>query len=221
MVEVTVDASALVKWGRVLGEIPRVTKAASSRALNTYGDGVLQNMVRAIASANNWDPEAVRQRVIIMRATPNSLEYDMDFSQVIAGDQSWQRPWAERDQSNFDQDTLVKIITQDDGYDCQLCKDAAANSPYTMAQILDLQSKWADYVPPTPNIHPGVITNLIHPRCRCLTQPWSSTRRLPVTIFQGDSNVSVGMHEQLTARQLARMLNDEIEIEIRALRTRT
>ena len=126
----------------------------------------------------------MRQRVIIVRATPNSLEYDMDFSQVIAGDQSWQRPWAERDQSNFDQDTLVKIITQDDGYDCQLCKDAAADSPYTMAQILDLQSKWADYVPPTPNIHPGVITNLIHPRCRCLTQPWSSTRRLPVTIFR-------------------------------------
>ena len=143
----------------------------------------------------------------------------MDTSQVAPDpSQTWQRPWMERDQNAFDQNTLMKIITQDDGFDCQLCKDTAAGSPYTMAQIVDLQSKWADYVPPTPNIHPGVITNLIHPRCRCLSQDWNSYRRLPVTVFQGDGSISTSVSEQLTVKQLARMMHDELRIEIRALR---
>jgi hypothetical protein len=63
MVEVTVDASAIVKWGRYLNEIPKATQRATARALNAYGAGVLNATVHDIANRNNWDPEQVRAHI--------------------------------------------------------------------------------------------------------------------------------------------------------------
>ena len=162
--DLKVDAEDLVKWNRYLDDIPRVTKTATATALNTFGDGVLREVVNTIAAKNDWEPDEVMSRIVVKEATPRDLEWSMDASLVVPGDE-FTRPWPDRDTSQFEQNTLIKIVTMDDGFDCDICRTVAAEGPYTMAQVLDMQQKWADYVPPTPNLAPGVISNLIHPRC--------------------------------------------------------
>lgn len=213
-----VNASDLLHWARYYDELPRHTKPAIARALNTYGSGVVEEIVRQVAAKNNWDPDQVRQRIIVKPADADDLTYKMDASLVVPQSQSWNRPWQTRDNSAFEQNTLVKVITVDDGFDCDICRQIAAEGPYTMQQVNDMQARWADYTPPTPNIHPGTITNLVHPRCRCTTQPWSSYRRLPVA-FQGQSgSVGAAPTRLFTMKQLGKALQDELSVTIRAVR---
>jgi hypothetical protein len=214
--KINVEASDLLKWARFFEDMPRHTKRALARALNVYGEGVVRETVRTISEKNGWDADVVRSRLIVQEADEHDLEFIMDASAVVAPSQDWQRPWDQRDTTAFEQDTLVKIVTMDDGYDCDVCKQIAENGPYAISEVLVMQAKWADYVPPTPNIAPGIITNLVHPRCRCQSQPWSSYRRLPVA-FQGDGgNVGSATPQRLmTVKQLARAVKDEIVTEIR------
>lgn len=218
--KINVDTRDLVKWGAFFEEMPRATKRAVARAMNTFGEGVVNEYARIIADKNGQDPQDVKSKILVHEADARHLDWVMDASLVVAPNVAWNRPWETRDQSAFDQDTLINIITCGDGYVCQLCLDAAAEGPYTMQQIQVLQSKWADYVPPTPNIQPGVVTNLIHPRCRCSVQPWTSYRRLPVS-FQPEGaggNVGSTPPNLMTMKQLAHKLKEEIQIEIHAVK---
>lgn len=218
-----VNANDLLKWSRYLDELPRRTKPAIARALNTFGEGVVHEIVNYIAQKNSWDPDDVRRRILVKEADPHDLSFTMDASLVVPQSQQWQRPWAERDNAEFEQNTLVKIVTQDDGYDCDVCRQIAEQGPYTMDQVVQMQAQWADYNPPTPNIHPGVITNLVHPRCRCVTQPWSSYRRLAVSIQgqSGQANTSSGPPTRLmTVKQLSKILHDDMQLEIKVLNRR-
>jgi hypothetical protein len=212
---IKVDGSDLLRWARFYEDMPRHTKRAVARALNAFGEGIVRETVRIIADKNGWDPDVVRQRLVVQEADEHDLEFVMDASAVVSSSQDWNRPWDQRETTAFEQDTLVKIVTCDDGYDCQVCQQIAAEGPYTMSQVLEMQAVWADYVPPTPNIAPGPITNLIHPRCRCSSAPWSSYRRLPVN-FQGDGgNVGSAPQHLMTMKQLARAVKDEIVTEIK------
>lgn len=214
-VRVNIDARDLLKWARFYEEMPRHTKKALADALNTFGEGVVRETVHTIAEKNGWDADVVKSRMIVKEADEHDLEFTMDASAVISGSQDWNRPWQERDQSAFEQDTLVNIVTMDDGFDCDLCRQIASDGPYTMSQVKDMQAKWADYIPPTPNIAPGPISNLVHPRCRCQSAPWSSYRRLPVD-FQGDGGtVGTTPHHLMTMKQLAKAVKDEIRTTIR------
>lgn len=222
--QLKVDASDLLKWARYYENIPRVTKPALARALNTYGNGVVQEVVRVVSDQNGWDPDAVRQRIVTTEADPQHLEYSMDASLVTVGNAQtdWSRDWSNRDTSNFDQDTLVQIITSGDACVCPVCEQVAEDGPYTMQQLNDMQAQWACYVPPTPNIAPGVITNLVHPRCRCVAQPWTSYRRLPVSGFapegSGGNVASTPPMRQMSMRQLAKALAPELLDELRQLK---
>jgi hypothetical protein len=213
--EIKVDASDLLKWARFYEDMPRMTKRALARALNTFGEGMVRETIRVIAEKNGWDPDVVRSRMVVHEADDHDLEFIMDASAVVAPSQDWNRPWDQRDTSAFEQDSLVKIVTMDDGYDCEICKAIAEAGPYPLSEVLIMQAKWAEYVPPTPNIAPGPITNLIHPRCRCQSAPWSSYRRLPVN-FQGEGgNVGSSPHHLMTMKQLGRAVKDEIVTEIK------
>jgi hypothetical protein len=213
--EIKVDASDLLRWARFYEDMPRMTKRALAKALNTFGEGVVRETVRNIAEKNSWDPDVVRSRMLVQEADEHDLEFVMDASAVVAPSQDWQRPWDQRDTTAFEQDSLVKIVTMDDGYDCDVCKQIAEQGPYALSQVLAMQAKWAEYIPPTPNIAPGPITNLIHPRCRCQSQPWSSYRRLNVA-FQGGGNVAGAAPPHLmTMKQLARAVKDEMITEIK------
>lgn len=217
--KIKVDADDLLKWARFYDEIPRRVKHGLAKALNTFGEGVVTETVRLLAEKNGWDPDVVRSRIIVHEADDHDLEFVMDASAVVAPSQNWQRPWTERDSDSFDQDSLVTIVTSDDGYDCELCKRIAEEGPYTMREVRDMQAKWADYVPPTPNIAPGVITNLVHPRCRCCSQPWSSYRRLPVS-FQGSGSVGSTPHHLMTMKQLAKTVRNDLITEIRVAKAK-
>jgi hypothetical protein len=219
MMSLKVDATDMLKWARYFEEIPRQTKRALAHSMNTYGEGAVEQIVRSISEKNSWDPDEVRSRIMVKEATPNNLNWELDSSMVVPGSQDWSRPWQQRDQSNFEQNTLVKIVTMDDGWDCDVCRQIAAASPYTMSEVLQMQAKWAGYVPPTPNIHPGVITNLVHPRCRCLTQSWSSSRRLEVSSFQGESgSIGSAPQELFTTKQLGRHFVSELSTEMNKMR---
>lgn len=210
-----VDASDLIKWARFFEDIPRATKGAIAEALNVYGEGVVKEMSQLIADKNGWDPQTVRQSIIVSEADPNNLSWSMDASMVTPSSDNWQRPWQDRDQSAFEQNTLVNIITADDGYDCELCQRIAQNGPYTMSEVIDMQSKWADYVPDTPNMAPGPITNLVHPRCRCVSMSWTSSRRLPVAM-QASGNVGGRAPDRLfSMRGLAKRVLDQLSVEIK------
>ena len=216
---IKVDASDLLKWARYFNEIPKRNKRALARALNTFGEGVTNDVIRRMAEKNNWDTQDVASKIVIQRATPDNLCFRYDASLVIPASQQWHRPWNTRDDSEFEQNTLVKIVTMNDGYDCDVCRQVAEEGPYTMAQVVQMQAQWADYTPPTPNIHPGVITNLIHPRCRCQSQPWSSYRRLAIS-FQGQSGsmVSAMPAQLMTTKQLAKEAVKEMKLEISLLK---
>lgn len=213
--QIKVDASDLLKWARFYDDMPRMTKRALAKALNTFGEGVVRETIRSISEKNGWDPDVVRSRLIVQEAEPDDLEFVMDASAVVAPAQNWQRPWDQRDTTAFEQDSLVKIITMDDGYDCDVCRRIAEEGPYALSEVLAMQAKWAEYVPPTPNIAPGPITNLIHPRCRCQSQPWSSYRRLPVA-FQGEGgNVGSTPPRLMTMKGLAKAVKDEVVTAIK------
>lgn len=216
--KIRVRADDLLKWSRFLNELPRRTKPAIARALNSYGNGVVNEVVKQIADKNSWDPDDVRSRIMVKQASPQDLTYTMDASLVVPQSQAWNRPFPTRDDSAFEQNTLIKIVTVDDGYDCDICRQIASEGPYTLQQVNQMQAKWADYVPPTPNLHPGTITNLVHPRCRCMTQPWSSYRRLPVSMQTSTGDAVGGAPTSLfTMKQLGRLVKNELNVEIKAL----
>ena len=82
---------------------------------------------------------------------------------------------------------LVKIVTMEDELVCQACEDAADDSPYTLEEA---QAKLP-----------------IHPNCRCLLQPFESTRRLPVQFGKGEA---AGV-QKLTLKELGDTLAKQLE----------
>jgi len=211
----SVDASDLLKWARYIDDIPRYTKPALAKALNTFGEGMVHETIHQLADKYGWDEDSIRQRLVVQEADEHHLEFSMDASQIVRPQQNWSRPWQSRDESDtYDQDTLMNIVVFDE-HCCEVCSEAAAEGPYTMSQIMELQAKWAGYEPPTPNILPGPITNLIHPRCRCSAQPWSSYRRLPVS-FPSTGQATGGAPTKLmTMKGLARAVKDELTTTLR------
>lgn len=219
-VQIKVDSSDLLKWARFYDDMPRATKRALANALNTFGEGVVRETIKKISEKNGWDPDVVKSRLIVHEADPHNLEFVMDASAVVAPSQDWNRPWDQREQSAFEQDSLVNIVPTDDGFDCELCRQIAADGPYQLSKVMEMQAKWADYVPPTPNIAPGPITNLIHPRCRCTSAPWSSYRRLPVSFQSDGGNVGKAPGHLMTMKQLAKAVQNEVRTEIKISKAR-
>lgn len=162
-VKIRINASDLLKWSRYFEQVPKKTKTAAARAMNAFGAQAVDVIVQHLAQKNNWQPEDVLRRILVKQATPTDLTFVMDASLVMPEPVDWQRPWLSRSDTSFEQNTLVKVITVDDGYDCDVCRQIAENGPYTMQQITDMQSKWFNYQP-TGHLHaPGVRTNLVHP----------------------------------------------------------
>ena len=210
-VRLSVDAVALLKWARYLDQIPKRTRPAVAHALNDYGAGVVRSTAEQIAERADLDPNEVMSLIEVKEATAEDLTWRMDATQVAPPSQDWERPWAARDSKQFQKQTLVKIVTTGDDRTCDVCNDAAAKSPYTMDEIDRLASKWKDWEGGAGAT--GFKTNLIHPNCRCVLQPWAQTRRLSVS-FQGKG----APPELLNARQLGKRVADELKVSIRAIR---
>lgn len=174
-VTVDINATDLLKWARHLEKVPEAMKPAIANTLNFVGNSVVDKTVQFIADNTGLDPTDIRNTMLVHQATSDDLTFQMDASQVAPPSLDWSRPWDTKDQSSFDQSDadfdqsmLVKIVTMEDDLVCQLCQDAAEDSPYTLEEA---QQKLP-----------------IHPNCRCLLQPFYSYRRLPVVFSHEDAS---------------------------------
>ena len=208
---IRIGALNLLRWARYLDEVPKHTRPAVARAMNDYGAGVAESAAEMIAAETGLDAQEVRTLIEIEEASADNLVWRMDASQVAPPPQDWERPWEKRSGKNFEQQTLVKIVTSGDDHTCEICQEAADNSPYTMDEINQLSHKWQHWEPAAGTV--GARTNLIHPNCRCVIQPWQQTRRLSVQ-FGGKG----APPELLNARQLGRKVADELKVVIRAVK---
>src|SRR5262252_2326773 len=130
MLKYKVDASDLLHWARFLDEMPRRTKPAMARALNTYGEGVLRSVVDSIAERTDLPSGAIFNAINVKEASPDDLIWEMDASQVLPGAMDWERPWESRDTKQFENDLLLKVVTSGDHTVCDVCNQVAENSPY-------------------------------------------------------------------------------------------
>ncbi|HEY6613492.1 MAG TPA: hypothetical protein VIZ32_03210 [Vicinamibacterales bacterium] len=206
---ISVNAADLLKWARYLDDVPKQTRPAIARAMNDYGRGVLDSTAAAIAEQTGLPVAEVRGQIDIKQATSNDLTWKMDASKVAKSD-DWERPWDRREDKSIDQQALVKIVTSGDESTCEICEEAASRSPYTMEEINSISAKWKHWQPETGL---GARTNLLHPNCRCMLQPWRQTRRVAVK-FGGKG----APPELLNARQLGRKVADEMKVTIRAIK---
>jgi hypothetical protein len=214
-VKLKVNVDELLNWGRFGEQMSQRTPAAIARALNAYGEGVAKGAAQRIAEKTGIDINTIAETITIKRATPDDLKWSMDASMLSPPDARWSRPWESRNEKAFEQDTLVNIITVEDDCVCEACEEAASKGPYTMAEVRDLQAKWADFVPKT--LGGGVRTNLIHPNCRCTIQSWKSLRKVPV-MQQGTPKPGAPPPQKFTVRQLGQLIASEIRTEIKAVK---
>jgi hypothetical protein len=206
---IEVDASDLLKWARYLDSLTVRIPVALARGLNAYGELSVRSMASQLADQYGLEAGAIMNLIVVRRATPGRLKFEADASAVTRADAQWLRPWEERDKSTFEQDTLVRIVTVGDRFDCEICAEMAENSPYTLREVNAMAQKWGHWHG-GGGAASGARTNLIHPNCRCTTQPWTSTRRMKMT-FGGKG----APPELLTARQLGERVADELRIELR------
>jgi hypothetical protein len=212
VINVNIDFEDLLKWGRFMETVPRKTPAALARALNTVGDNVLRTSVEYLSDSTGLATNDIEPMITVHRATPSNLEWSMDASAITLNPSpNWQRPWESPGDNTFNTNQLLNIVTSGDDTVCPICEQAAENSPYTVADINALAAKWANYTPPHPVV--GERTNLIHPNCRCVTQPWNATRRLRVEFPDRPAHPPT----VLTMRQLGEAVAEELGAVLKAV----
>jgi hypothetical protein len=198
-----VDTTDLLRFIRYMDNIPKKTGAAIARGLNTVGERAVRAMIEYQAEISGLDPEVLASLIEVKKATPDDLTWEMDASK-ISTQTDFSRPWDIRDASDtsFDDNTLVKVVTSGDEHVCEKCLDVADHSPWTLAEIRQMNPYGSDF---------GSGTNLVHPNCRCITQDWQATRVLPVRVSGTEAPP-----ELFTMRQLGRAIADEMEVVISA-----
>jgi len=182
------------------------------RALNYYGDTVVRKVVDYVVDQTGMEADDVVDLIEVQKATRYDLTWAMNATAAmnqVGEDAVFDRPWESRDNSRFEQERLVKIETMNDGYDCEVCQEAALE-PYTMQQIEVMQAKWAGWEGRAGPAGPASMrTNLIHPNCRCRIVPFYSSRRLPV--LNRSMGAGAAPPELFSANQLANIVRQEFE----------
>ena len=198
-----VDTDDLLKWARFGNMVRPKTKKAISSALNTVTDNVVAVAAKMLAQETGLDEDDVRELIIVKEATPDDPTVYIDMSHVAPDPSS--RDWDDqRNDANspFAQGTLVKLVTQEDSKVCELCLEAASNSPYTIEEINSM-NPWAT----------GTGIDIVHKNCRCAVQPWTATRQLPVRVTEFGATAPP---ELFTMRELGDAVAGELEVVIKA-----
>lgn len=196
-IELEVDVSDLLKWSRLMGRVPRRTKPAIARAINTFGDNVARNAAHYMAEMSGLPESEIMGMIEIKKATPNDLEWSMDTSQIIPPSMDWSRPWEARSAKDFDKNALVKVVTVGDAEVCEICQEAAERSPYTMEEVYSIRTDMRG------------AEGLIHQNCRCMLQAWQATRMMPIRMGAGAPK------ELFSTRQLGEAIAGELEVVLR------
>ena len=158
--EISVDTSDLLKWARYLDTVATKTGPAAAKALNFIGDSIINKTITYLEESTGLEPEDIRRLITVKAATANDPTWEMDATATAPPSLDWSRPW-DKGEAIDDAFTLVKIVTMDDDLVCEKCQQAQDDGPYTLEEAMAMLP--------------------IHPHCRCVMQPFSSLRRLPVT----------------------------------------
>jgi hypothetical protein len=202
-----VDPTDMLRWTHSVDGIERKVNAAIADGLNHYGEMVVRNWAEELAESSGLEPGAVLRLIVVKPARSNKHVFTADASAIKNANPQWMRPWTERDHAEFEQDTLVKIVTSHDESTCEVCLEAERNGPYTLRQIKDMAAKWGHFQGKGGK---GEATNLLHPNCRCVYQPFTAVRRLPVSV-----GTSVASKVQMTARQLGEVIAGELKMKLK------
>lgn len=161
-----------------------------SHVLNKLGTSALQTSTDYLSGQTGLDSVDVRNAIQVHEATPQDLMWSMDARSItLEPSPNWERPWEAPGDNTFNQQQLLQIITMNDVKVCQVCAQAAENSPYTVEDINKLAAEWKDFEP--PYLVGGDRTNLCHPNCRCRTVPWNASRRQNTTFANTPSSPPV------------------------------
>jgi hypothetical protein len=212
MIIIAVDFSDISRWLNELEDINRRTPGAIAKGLNTFGQSVVDEVAQYVAESTGLGDNEVAMMIQVDWATPDDLNLTIDATEALAATQEadWSRPWDARDQKQYEKQTLLQIVTLNDGHDCPVCQAAAAASPYSAEDIQNLQAKWAHFQGSTGGPAPGVRTNLIHPNCRCQVVPWQSITSMSPTTGQSRTPPDL-----FNTQNMARVVMDAYKLELR------
>lgn len=196
MLDVNIKSEELLNWARAFEEAPGRAKLSIARALNAAGTNVLHWAAEMIAKQSGRPVGEIVRGIKVTPATPDTLKWTMDASGVAPPSLDWEKPWQE---ATVESQELVRIVTQQDDEVCFICEDAAGDSPYTMSEIRALH-----------HTVPGK-EGFLHPNCRCLIQPWSTVKTLPVSFGKAQAEM-----QRLTTQQIGAAVAQAIRASIRA-----
>lgn len=211
MISVQINVAQLLKLGDRLKTISRDTRRKAAFALNKAGAQMMMVAAQKLATDAGLELNEVLDLMTVKKATANDLTYEIDASAVLPlaeEEGKWQRPWDTR-RSADNSKRLLKIVDYHDERVCPICEEAAENSPYTAAEIQNMQAKWAHYTPPYEV--EGTRTNLIHPNCRCIVTPWR--KRAAATTIRADSRSFIA---EGIGKKIGRTLLQEFKATIKA-----
>jgi hypothetical protein len=197
-ITVDIDATDLVKFVQNTKKAPERIKFAASKALNTVGDKLVDEVVTVVSEQTGMKENDIRKNIRVKRAQPSSLTFRIDASRALI-DAPATRPmkgrnFKKRPDEYFHAQELVKIVTMGDEKVCHICEDLEEGGPYKIEKARML-------IP-------------AHPHCRCLVQPYRSKRELPVAFKKGKTaELSL-----LTMAKLKEELGKQVKITLRATR---
>jgi hypothetical protein len=204
-VKIDIDASELLRFTRRLNDLPDAINRAVIDALNETGDAASLRVASEISRETGFGLADAQRFVEVDRAHRGKPEYDITVHAGMIEDERLNRqlpsePWAGSDRDKiYGQALLVKVITSEDKFVCEICQRIAEEGPYTPEELEALKLQ-----------HPHFLNPQLH--CRCAIQPFEPRSRLSTRTGQG--RVSVGREE--TLRQLAQRIKDEVHTTIRA-----
>ncbi len=214
--QATFELTGLLNWARMIDELVAETPATIAHALNAAGEDVVTKYATDVADTLGLDFGDVRSRIVVYQADASNPEWNMDASQVWLKGPTSERPWTSpvTEEEAFDQGVLLNIVTRADC--CELCEQIASEGPYTPSKINKFAAEWANYVPDKPvrtSWDEPLRTNLLHPNCRCGTEPFTSKRRVDVTYG--------GQTFDIAPRTLGKHLAEEMQQTIKLVVARS
>jgi hypothetical protein len=207
--EFNIDQSSILKWAKGAEEIGIETDPAIARALNAFGERVVEATAAQIEQETGQ--EDVRSLITVYQADAHNLAWEMDARAAMPSGTDWGREWTpDEDDRVFSQGQLLNVVTVGDESTCPICEEISEGVPYTVEEINNFSAKWAHYVP--PSTVRGERTNLLHPNCRCSVKAWKSSRRVEVSMGPRSSSGT----KMMTAEQVGRAIAGELAAVIRA-----
>lgn len=198
-VALSIETDKLLKFAAKLGDMPRRNKIAISRALNQVGDGVVRQVTQSIEDQTGIPAYRIADMIVVRNANPNRLTYDITLPKGLTDEEPTdleKRDFPKRDDDDFQEGSLVNVVTMGDDRVCMICEEIAEANPYTIEEA-------------RTQIHHGATIGLNN--CRCLLTPARMLKKLAVTVGSGKKATD----QRFTMKQLSEMIQTEMAVSFK------